>query len=201
MAELSDFKGITIYMHSDPNSKHESPHFHAKHEYDYDVFDASYGIPLLNKIVGDFPKDKEKLVLKWAQLHLDKLQQNWDFLIKGKPPKIIQPLQKRGLYRGVKKYNPYHRIIGFKIVDDYVIELFFNDGFIREVDFYPLLEKLETNTYYGALKNLDLFNKVTIDGGKLYWPNNLHWSDRDLYHWDKVEENYRNWMRSWDNAV
>jgi hypothetical protein len=193
MAELSYFKGITIYIHSDPNSKHEAPHFHAKYEYDYDVFDVSYGIKLLNKIAGDFPKDKEKLVLRWAQLHLDKLQQNWDFLINGKPPKRIQPLQKRGSYWG-KRYNPYHKIIGFVIVDDYLIRIFFNDGFSRAVDFYSLLK----GPWYGQLLNLDLFNKVFIAHGNLYWPNDVEFSSKDLYHWDRVEQGYLDWTSTFN---
>jgi hypothetical protein len=189
-AELSYFKGITIYMHTDTNSKHEAPHFHAKYEYDYDVFDVSYGIKLLNKIAGDFPKDKEKLVLKWAQVHLDKLQQNWDFLINEKPPKRIQPLKKLESYKG-KKYNPYHKIIGFVIVDDYLIKIFFNDGFSRVVNFYPLLK----GAWYGQLLDLNLFNKVFITHGhgNLYWPNDVEFSSKDLYHWDRTEQGYLDW--------
>lgn len=196
MAELSRFEGISVYMIKEEPAKHKNPHFYA--EYAEHDASASYEIPSLNKLEGYLPKNKEKLVLEWAQMHLDKLQQNWDFLIKGKPPKRIQPLQKRGLCRSVKKYNPYHRIIGFKIVDDYVIELFFNDGFSRVVNFYPFLK----GSFYGQLRNLELFNQVHIrHGGNLYWPNDVEFSSEDLYHWDKVEENYRNWMRDWDNAV
>lgn len=136
------------------------------------------------------PKNREKILLKWSKIHIKELQENWDLLRKGSPPKKIPPPKTAH----IGNYNPYYMIIGFKIVGDYTIKIFFNDGFIREVDFYPLLEKLETNTYYGALRNLDLFNKVTIDYGKLYWPNNLHWSDRDLYHWDRHEENYKKWL-------
>lgn len=193
MAELSDFKGITIYMHSEPNSKHESPHFHAKHE--YDCFDASYGIPLLNKMAGGFPKDKEKSVLKWAQRRLDDLHQNWDLLINGKPPKKIEPIQKRSHYRGIAIYNPYHKIIGFRIADDYVLEIFFNDGFSRVIDFYPFLR----GSWYGQLRDLELFNQVHIrHGGNLYWPNDVEWSSKDLYCWDDVKENYHEWMKHWE---
>lgn len=149
---------------------------------------------MLLPIFKDFPKNKKDLVLKWAKEHLDELQQNWDLLINGKMPKKIEPLQKRSYYRGIEIYNPYYKIVNFCIVDDYVLEIFFNDGFSRIVDFYPFLR----SSFYGQLRDLELFNQVHIrHGGNLYWPNDVEWSSKDLYYWDDVKENYRSWMEHW----
>lgn len=193
MAELSAFKDITIYMIKEAPAKHKNPHFHAEYhaEWAEDDASASYEIPSLKKLEGNMPINKEKLVLKWAQLHLDKLKQNWDFLINEKPPKRIQPLKKLEFYKGIKKYNPYHMIIGFVIVDDYLIKIFFNDGFSRVVNFYPLLK----GSWYGQLLDLNLFNKVFIahGHGNLYWPNDVEFSSKDLYHWDRSEQGYLDW--------
>ena len=184
LAELSRFDGIVVFMVKEDNTKHKSPHFHARYSGD----NASYELPSLSRFEGYLPKNKEKILLEWCNIHLDELQENWELLTNGLPPKKIEPLRKSG------KYDPYHKIIGFRIIGDYTIEIYFNDGFIRIVDFYPFLK----GPFYGQLRDLALFNQVHIrHGGNLYWPNDVEWSSDDLYHWDKVEENYRRWMENW----
>jgi hypothetical protein len=85
MARISEFFGIIIFMYL---NDHNPPHFHAisgDHQ-------AVFSIPQLKKLEGFFPPKKEKLVLKWASLHVEELIINWNILAQNGLPIKIKPL-------------------------------------------------------------------------------------------------------------
>jgi hypothetical protein len=63
-----------------------------------------------------------------------------------------------------------NKIIAFEIQDDYRIQLQFQDGESKIVDFMPLIGKGISS----LLLDKDYFNRVSIDnGGGLEWPNGM----------------------------
>ncbi|OFX53338.1 MAG: hypothetical protein A2046_03090 [Bacteroidetes bacterium GWA2_30_7] len=64
-------------------------------------------------------------------------------------------------------YKPV-AVTSVKTLDDYKIELTFDDGCTKIVDLKPLLNKSITE----PLKKPDYFSQVKIDNfGGIYWPN------------------------------
>ncbi len=85
MPTISRFYGVVIRMfHND----HAPPHFHA--EYAGDV--AAITIDGLRVLKGTLPPRALVLVLDWAALHKQELQENWELCLSKKQPKQILPL-------------------------------------------------------------------------------------------------------------
>ncbi len=86
MPEISRFQGIIIKMFA---RDHNLPHFHAfigSHEA---LFDIKTG-----KIIeGDFPPNKQVLVVAWALLRKKELMRNWSSLSAGMGFDKIEPLR------------------------------------------------------------------------------------------------------------
>jgi Domain of unknown function (DUF4160) len=68
---ISAFHGVVVYMYYE---EHGLPHFHAR----YAGYDASIQIDDLAVLQGSLPRTKLALVRKWAGLHKDELQANWE---------------------------------------------------------------------------------------------------------------------------
>ncbi len=63
---------------------------------------------------------------------------------------------------------PLVDVTGFFIVDDYTLQIEFNDHTKRVINFKPIL----SGPLFGPLRNLNLFNQVKLnrDIGTLIWP-------------------------------
>lgn len=74
-----------------------------------------------------------------------------------------------------------HRVISFALVKDYVLDLTFEDGFERTIDFEPIL----IGPIFGALRDRRLFRQVALDRsfGALEWPNGADIDPAVLYDW------------------
>ena len=83
--KLSEFLGIRIYMYW---KDHGRPHFHAW----YAGQDASISIPDLSVLHGELAPRVLGLVLEWAVLHREELEEAWRRVENGKPPGWIDPL-------------------------------------------------------------------------------------------------------------
>lgn len=72
MPELSRFYGIVIRMYFNDTGQHSLPHFHVS----YADAEAVY---LLDGtlIDGELPPKQDKLVVAWAALHEQELEENW----------------------------------------------------------------------------------------------------------------------------
>lgn len=74
MPEISRFYGIIIFMYV---NDHNPPHFHAK----YNEFEATFTIDDYALIKGKLPAKAHALVIEWASIHQDELEENWTKLV------------------------------------------------------------------------------------------------------------------------
>jgi hypothetical protein len=85
MPIISRFFGIIIRMFF---NEHAPPHFHAE----YAEHRAVINIRTLEVIEGEMPRRALGLVLDWAELHQDELQNDWDLCQRHQQPADIDPL-------------------------------------------------------------------------------------------------------------
>jgi len=77
-----------------------------------------------------------------------------------------------------------HGIYGlesFAIVGVYTLNMRFDDGTSRRIDFTPILQ----GELYGPLRDLQLFEQVTLDREvhTLVWPNGADFDPQTLHDW------------------
>jgi hypothetical protein len=82
---ISSFHGVVITMYYE---EHGVPHFHAHCA----ERDASISIARLEVLAGSLPPRVLMLVLRWARLHRDELQANWERARRDDPLQSIDPL-------------------------------------------------------------------------------------------------------------
>jgi hypothetical protein len=86
MPQISSFFGIIIRMFYD---EHNPPHFHAQ----YGEHKCCIDIRTLGVIEGYFPARALGLVVEWAILHQNELNENWCNVEEKRPLNKIAPLQ------------------------------------------------------------------------------------------------------------
>ncbi len=82
-------------------------------------------------------------------------------------------------------HHPIHRVRSFRIVDDYVLGVTFDDQTEQIINFRPVL----AGELLGPLCDLALFNQVQIDQEvhTLVWPNGADFDPATLHDWpDRV---------------
>jgi hypothetical protein len=84
MPRISEFYGITILMFF---GDHNPPHFHVR--YAGHTARVALGGTVL---AGSLPRRAARLVMEWAELHADELEQCWERAVKHEPPGTIDPL-------------------------------------------------------------------------------------------------------------
>ncbi|MCP4416096.1 MAG: DUF2442 domain-containing protein [Chloroflexi bacterium] len=74
-----------------------------------------------------------------------------------------------------------HDVTDFEIVSDYTIKLVFDDQTEQTINFEPIL----SGPLFGPLRNLTLFNQVTLDHnlGTLIWPTGADIDPTVLHDW------------------
>lgn len=88
MPLVSQFRGIAIYMYTEPDSRHRLPHFHAY----YGEYEASFAISPPVLLEGSLPRTQLRLVLAWAELYQVELEDNWQRTQLGQPSQRIPGL-------------------------------------------------------------------------------------------------------------
>lgn len=84
-------------------------------------------------------------------------------------------------------YQSKFRIKNFKILRDFVLEIFFEDGKIQIIDF----SKIKHKGWWKELENLEYFNLVKISDIKhLEWPNGQDFKLEHLYDWENYKTYY-----------
>jgi uncharacterized protein DUF4160 len=83
---ISRFFGITVAMYFDD---HGPPHFHARHA----EGGAKVRIDTLEAIESTLGRRQLRLVLAWAELHQDELDENWRRARAGETLRPIEPLR------------------------------------------------------------------------------------------------------------
>jgi len=88
MPTISMFYGILIRMYLGKKD-HNPPHIHALYQGHKGTFDIRTG----NKIEGNIPADREKMISVWITLHKDELLADWELAQSGELPYKIKPLE------------------------------------------------------------------------------------------------------------
>jgi hypothetical protein len=80
-----------------------------------------------------------------------------------------------------RKVHQIYEVVGFRSVGPYTLEIGFNDGISRKIDFEGVLE----GELYGPLKDLTVFQQVKLDqeGGNLVWPSGADFDPEILHDW------------------
>jgi len=73
--------------------------------------------------------------------------------------------------------NNYRNITKLKYIKDYVLELHFDDGVIKNID----MKKFIGNGVSSMLSEIDFFKQVKVENGFLIWPNNYDLCPNSLY--------------------
>lgn len=77
--------------------------------------------------------------------------------------------------------HPIYRVVAFKILAPYTLEVEFDDNTTQVIDFKPILK----GELYGPLLDSTLFNQVQIDPEvhTLVWPNGADFDPATLHDW------------------
>src|SRR5579863_265382 len=89
-----------------------------------------------------------------------------------------------------------HRVLRVDISGPYVLRVHFDDGTEQTIDFRPIL----AGELYGPLRDLELFNRVAIDGEAhtLVWPNGADFDPATLHDWPEHEQAFRELAQRWE---
>ena len=92
--------------------------------------------------------------------------------------------------------HPIHRVCSFRMVDDYVLGVTFDDRTEEVIDFRPVL----AGKLLGPLRDLALFNHVQIDREvhTLVWPNGADFDPATLHDWPNHVQALTVLARKWE---
>lgn len=93
------------------------------------------------------------------------------------------------------EHRPLHRVTAFSIVGPYELEVSFEDGLTRRIDFSGMLE----GQLFGPLRDLRIFNAVRLDEEfhTLVWPNDADFDPSTLHDWPEVKDAMLAMAREW----
>ena len=88
------------------------------------------------------------------------------------------------------------KVTSCKITSPYTLELKFNDGMIKKINF----EKVLYGEMYSPLRDPDLFNRVSIDPEvfTIVWPNGADFDPAILHDWEKYEDELISRTKDWN---
>src|SRR5436309_1376705 len=94
--------------------------------------------------------------------------------------------------------HPIHRVRSFQQLGTYVLEVRFEDGSARRINFEPILE----GELFGPLRDPQLFSQVTLDPEvhTLVWPSGADFDPATLHDWPEHEASFRDAARRWKQA-
>jgi uncharacterized protein DUF2442 len=91
--------------------------------------------------------------------------------------------------------HPIHRVISFSILGPHRLEVAFEDGVVRSINFLPVLH----GQVFGPLRDEALFSEVTLDpeAHTLVWPNGADFDPATLHDWPDVEPDLIRLANQW----
>ncbi|MBU6402210.1 MAG: DUF2442 domain-containing protein [Verrucomicrobia bacterium] len=91
-----------------------------------------------------------------------------------------------------------YRVESFKIVGPYAIEVRFDDGSSRRINFEPALQ----GEIYGPLREMRLFEQVRLDREvhTLVWPNGADFDPATLHDWPADTKEVAAAVEPWSHA-
>ena len=92
-----------------------------------------------------------------------------------------------------------HRITSIQKVAPFTLELRFEDGVTRVIDFRPVL----TGELYGPLADEEAFDRVQLDEEvqTLVWPNGADFDPAILYNWEEYGPELERLAKTWNVSV
>ena len=95
--------------------------------------------------------------------------------------------------------HPMPRVVSFSIVGAYQLEVGFDDGVVRHIDFLPVLK----GELFGPLKEFAVFEGVRLDSEvhNLVWPNGADFDPADLHDWPEVKAEFIARANEWAAAT
>lgn len=94
--------------------------------------------------------------------------------------------------------HPIHRVLSCEVVAPFTLQLRFDDGLERRIDFRPML----AGELFGPLRDLALFNQVRLDTEvhTVVWPNGADFDPATLHDWPLHEAAFRALAQRWEHA-
>ncbi len=88
-----------------------------------------------------------------------------------------------------------YRVISFKKVSAYTLDIKFDDNSSQVINFRPILE----GELYGPLSDLSMFNQVKIDPEvyTLVWPNGADFDPATLHDWETNSKELKKLAKQW----
>lgn len=95
--------------------------------------------------------------------------------------------------------HPIYRVIKFEMLEPYILRVQFDDQSWQTIDFEPILR----GVIYGPLRDLELFNQVSIDPEvqTLVWPNGADFDPATLHDWPEQLKELRQLASAWDQRA
>src|SRR5437879_5504764 len=95
--------------------------------------------------------------------------------------------------------HPIYRITSFRQVGTYALQLGFDDGLSRTIDFEPIL----AGELLGPLRDPSLFAQVQLDSEvhTLVWPSGADFDPATLHDWPEHEAAFRLAAERWSHAA
>jgi hypothetical protein len=88
LPSIARFHGMTVYIYSEPDEPHHHVHFHVR----YNEYEASFAIEPPVLLAGSLPRRQLNLILAWAELHGEEIEENWRLVEQGRRPRWIEGL-------------------------------------------------------------------------------------------------------------
>ena len=94
--------------------------------------------------------------------------------------------------------HPIHRVLSFQQVGTYALEIRFDDGSSRRIDFEPVLE----GELFGPFRDPRVFAQVKLDAEvhTLVWPAGADFDPATLHDWPEHGEAFRAAAQRWRQA-
>lgn len=95
--------------------------------------------------------------------------------------------------------HPIYRVRSFQVDGPYTLRICFDDDNERVIFFEPVL----AGELYGPLRDLKLFNQVSIDPEiyTLVWPNGADFDPETLHDWPRYEKELITRARKWERSA
>lgn len=91
--------------------------------------------------------------------------------------------------------HPLYRVTAFEIAGPFLLDIWFDDGTERRIDFRPMLH----GELYGPLRDATVFEQVALDPEvhTLVWPNGADFDPTTLHDWPEVGPQMIEMARRW----
>lgn len=96
-------------------------------------------------------------------------------------------------------YHKLYRVTGFRYVNNYILQVWFDDGAEQQIDFEPVLH----GEMWGPLRDPQVFQQVAVDpiAHTLTWPNGADFDPETLRNWPDYKDELAARAQSWERVA